>query len=180
MLIQGGKISSGRFNTFSVVGAYWISCIRSFWKTTLPGVTATFSPTRKLLSSVMRMRRSPLPRSRSASRLRQALQQVLATVSTVLAQHLRVGQQEVGRAHRVDELAGVEIDLLRRLGVEPVDAADRGLEVAGAQQVGLLDEVEDVVLSPGIVLEAAVAWVLGDHRRWHGAHDPPRGVLAER
>ena len=44
MLIQGGMISSGRRCTFSVVGVYWISCIRSFWNTTLPGVLAMFSP----------------------------------------------------------------------------------------------------------------------------------------
>src|SRR5882724_9241942 len=33
---------SGRLKTVSVLGAYWISCINSFWNTTLPGVVATF------------------------------------------------------------------------------------------------------------------------------------------
>ena len=112
----------------------------------------------------MRMRSWPLPRSRSASRLRQALQQVLAARLRGAAQHLRVGQQEVGGAHRVDELPRVEIDLLRGLGVQPLDAGDHVLEEAGGEQVGLLDEVEDLVLAPGVVLEAAVARVLGDHR----------------
>ena len=37
MLIHGGMTSSGRFATFGVVGSYWMSCSRSFWKTTLPG-----------------------------------------------------------------------------------------------------------------------------------------------
>ena len=40
MLIQGGTISSGRLSTVSVDGAYWMSCISSFWKITLPGVIA--------------------------------------------------------------------------------------------------------------------------------------------
>ncbi len=40
MLTSGGTNSSGRRYTVSVDGAYWISCIRSFWKTTAPGVAA--------------------------------------------------------------------------------------------------------------------------------------------
>ena len=83
MLIQGGKISSGRFSTFSVVGVYWISCIRSFWYTTLPGVTAMFSPTLNA-SSVMLMRSLPLPRSRSASRLLRPFSRFSPPVSAVL------------------------------------------------------------------------------------------------
>jgi hypothetical protein len=49
-------INSGRRNTVSVVGAYWMSCINSFWKTTLPGVVATFSPSLNASRSVIRGR----------------------------------------------------------------------------------------------------------------------------
>ena len=58
-------ISSGWRNTSVVDGAYWISCISSFWNTTLPGEVATFWPTLNAFSSVMLM----WPRSMSPSRL---------------------------------------------------------------------------------------------------------------
>ena len=83
MLIQGGMISSGRFSTVSVVGAYWISSIRSLRNTTLPGVTAMFSPTLNFVSSVMRMRSWPLPRSRSASRFDRPFSRFSPPVSAV-------------------------------------------------------------------------------------------------
>jgi hypothetical protein len=40
LLIHGGTISSGFFNTVSVVASYWMSCINGFSKITLPGVSA--------------------------------------------------------------------------------------------------------------------------------------------
>src|SRR5258708_3796347 len=60
---------SGRLYTSPPVGWYWMSCIRSFWYTTLPGVVATFLPSLNALSSVIEMRSSPLPFSMSESRL---------------------------------------------------------------------------------------------------------------
>ena len=69
MLIHGGMISSGRRKTSCVAGWNWISCIRSVWNTTLPGVPATFLPSWNALSSVMLIRSCPSPFSRSASRL---------------------------------------------------------------------------------------------------------------
>ena len=53
------------------------------------------------------------------------------------------------------------------------------LEEAGGKEVGLADEVEDLVLAPRLVLEAAVARVLGDDRLHVLAHHAPRGVLPE-
>ena len=44
MLIQGGKMTSGISWTVSVVGENWISWMISFWKITLPGAVATFTP----------------------------------------------------------------------------------------------------------------------------------------
>ncbi len=55
MLIQGGTISSGVFSTVSVAGVYWMSCISSFWKTTLPGVTARLRPTSNIFGSDCRI-----------------------------------------------------------------------------------------------------------------------------
>ena len=44
-MIHAGTISTGSGRTFSVVGAYWISSIRRLRNTTLPGLTATLTPT---------------------------------------------------------------------------------------------------------------------------------------
>ena len=157
-------ISSGRFSTFSVAGAYWISCISSFWNTTLPGETAMFSPMRNASVSVILMRSWPLPRSRSVSRLFRPLIRFSPPVSAVLAQHFGIGQQEIGRAHRVDELARIEIDLLGGRRIEPVHLLHHVLHEAGGQQVGLPDEVENLVFLPGVVPEALVLGVGIDHR----------------
>ncbi len=67
MLIHGGTISSGVRSTFSVVGVYWISCISSFWKITLPGVVAMLTPTSRLDGSDWRMRSVPWPASISSA-----------------------------------------------------------------------------------------------------------------
>ena len=111
--------------------------------------------------------------------VRKALEQVLAAGLGGAPQHLRVGQEEVGRAHRVDELAGVEVHLLRRLLVHAVDVGRHVLEEPGGQEIGLPDEVEHLVLAPRLVLEAAVARVFGDDRLHLLAHHAPRGVLPE-
>ena len=90
--------------------------------------------------------------------------QILAAGFQGLAQDLRVGHDEIARRHGIDELARVEIDLLGRLGVETVHVADGGLHPARAQQIGLLDEIEQLVLLPGGIAEAAVLGLGLDHR----------------
>ena len=67
MLIHGGTISSGRFSTVSVEGAYWMSCISSFWNITLPGDTARLRPTSNFDASDCRILRSPPPASMSSA-----------------------------------------------------------------------------------------------------------------
>ena len=59
----------------------------------------------------------------------QALQQVLAAGLGSLAQHLGIGQQEIRRAHRIDELPRVEIHLLRGLRIQAIDLAHHVLHV---------------------------------------------------
>ncbi len=49
--MHGGTNSSGVFSTSLVCGAYWISWISSFSKTTVPGVVARLRPTSKADSS---------------------------------------------------------------------------------------------------------------------------------
>ena len=89
MLIHGGTISSGRFITFSVVGEYWISSIRSFWSTTLPGVVAIFLPTSNAFMSVM-------PEGELALATLEILQQVVEALDQVLAAELDGGAQTSG------------------------------------------------------------------------------------
>ena len=67
MLIQGGTISSGRRSTVAVVGAYWMSCISSFWWITLPGVIARLRPTSNFDGSDWRIFSSPPPASMSSA-----------------------------------------------------------------------------------------------------------------
>src|SRR5271165_2623504 len=57
---------------------------------------------------------------------------------------------------------------------------DHVLHVARRQQVGLLDEVEHLVLAPGVILEAPVGGGRVDHRLGLDAHHPPGGVLPQR
>jgi hypothetical protein len=65
----------------------------------------------------------------------QPLDQVVAPRFHGRAQHLGVGHDEVGRRHGVDELAGVEVDLLGGLVVQALDLLHGGLDPAGAQQI---------------------------------------------
>ena len=106
----------------------------------------------------------------------QALEQIGAAGLGGAAQHLGVGHDEIRRAHRIDELAGIEIHFLGRLGVQPLSALHHGGEIPAAQQITLPNEIKHLIFAPGIILEAAVAARLLDHRGRIAAHHPPRGV----
>ena len=125
MLIQGGMISSGRWWTCSVVGAYWISCISSFWKTTLPGREREVLAEREGVEIGHLDRELAVAAGQVAEQVVEAAQQVLAAALERGAQHLGIGRDEVGGRHRVDELAGVEVDLLPGLVVDALDLVDR-------------------------------------------------------
>ncbi len=83
MLIQGGMMSSGRFATLGVVGSYWMSWRRSFWKTTLPGVVAMLTPSSNAFGSVIEILSWPLPRSMSSRRLWRPLTRFCPPVAIV-------------------------------------------------------------------------------------------------
>jgi len=53
------------------------------------------------------------------------------------------------------------------------------VQVASADQVGLLDEVEQEVLLPGLVGEALVALVGAGHRGAGNAHQSQGGLLPQ-
>ena len=60
-----------------MVGVYWMSWIRSFWKTTVPGVVPTLRPTSNADSSVIAMR----PRARSSVNSRRPSSRLAPPVS---------------------------------------------------------------------------------------------------
>ena len=165
MLIQGGTISSGRWWTCSVLGAYWISCISSFWNTTLPGEVATFLPTAKASSSLMLICRRPLPRSRSSSRCCRPSSRFWPPVSLALRSTAGLVSTKFDGATALDELAREEVDLVLLAPLEPRHVLDQPAQPARREQIGLLDVVEDQILAPGLVLEPPIAALGRDHRR---------------
>ena len=89
--MHGGTISSGRSCTFAVVGAYWISWIRSFSNTTLPGVVATLRPTSNAVSSVIDTRpraKSCTNRRMPSTRLAPPLSSAVCSASGLVARQL--------------------------------------------------------------------------------------------
>ena len=108
----------------------------------------------------------------------EAAKQILAAALDRLLEHLRVGQREVGRAHRVDEAAGREFHPLAAFGVEPFDLVDRAEQFVGEREVGLADLVEQRVLAPFGRREAAVLGLA--LRRGLEADHPAPGLQALR
>ena len=121
-----------------------------------------------------------LPGLQVAQQILETAQQVFAVAVHRFAQHPGIGGSEIGRCHRIDELARVERHLV---GIVPVGVfrfRQAAEQEARRKQIGLLDEVEDEILPPGGVLEAPVARLrLGDRRRRLAAHHPARRVLPE-
>ena len=151
-------------STFSVVGAYWMSCIRSFWKITLPGVIARLRPTSNIEVSVWRIFRSPPPASMSSASMCMPRARLSALRAERLAQQLGIGQHEVRRRDRIDDLAHVELGLLLGMRVEPLGVLDQVVGPFHRQQIGLLEEIEELVARPFRVGEALVARVGRRHR----------------
>ncbi len=63
--------------------------------------------------------------------VRRPLQQVLALAFDGRLEDFGIGRREVGGRHRVDELTGIELHLIGRVGVKPLDPADRRLHALG-------------------------------------------------
>ena len=77
-------MSRGRSYTSSVIGAYWMSWMRSFWKMTLPGVTARFRPISKAERSVWLMRSRSFDCSRSCTKCAMPCTKLAALVCSVV------------------------------------------------------------------------------------------------
>ena len=159
MLIQGGTISSGRLSTVAVDGAYWMSCISSFSKITLPGVSARLRPTSNILGSDWRIWRLAVPGLDVLGQHVHAAHEILGVRGERLAQQLRIGQHEVRRRDRVGDLPHVEIGLLQRVRIEPSASLHQPVRPLHRQQIGLLEEIEELVARPFRIGEALVPGV---------------------
>ena len=164
MLIQGGMISSGRRATCLVEGAYWISWISSFWNTTLPGVVATLRPSSNALAVGHADLELALAALEVVQQVLQPRDQVAAAARQVACTTSGLVWAKLDGRERVDQLAGMELELALGRRVQPVRTLDRAVQAARRQQVALLDEVEDRVLRPLLVPEAAVVLGRLDHR----------------
>ena len=96
------------------------------------------------------------------------------------ADDLGVGQGEIGRCNGVDELAGVEVDLVLRLAIEALDIVHRRMQPARREQVGLLEIVEQQVFAPFGIAKSPVVFLGFDQGRAFDAHHSFRGVLPQR
>ncbi len=88
-----------------------------------------------------------------------AAREVLALRRQRVAQQLRIGEHEVRRRDRVDDLAQVELGLLPGQRIEPLGVLDQAVAELHGQQIGLLEEVEELVRRPFRIGEALVARV---------------------
>ena len=119
MLIQGGTISSGRLSTVGVDGAYWMSCISSFWKITLPGVIARLRPTSNIAGIGLADFQIPAAGLDVLGQHVHAAHEIIGVGAERLAPKLRVRQHEVRRRQRIGDLPDVELRLLSRVRIEP-------------------------------------------------------------
>ena len=106
-MIQAGTITIGSGRTRSVAGAYWMISARRVRRTTLPGVTATVSPT--LNASVPRRRRAASRSRQVGEPVRVTAHQVGARLGARARQDLRVGPDEIRGSDGVEELPRREI-----------------------------------------------------------------------
>ena len=85
-----------------------------------------------------------------------ALHEILAARLDRPSGHLGIRHREIRRREGVDELASIEIHLVRGMRIEPFRLAHRGEHELRRQQIALLDMVVERVLGPGVVGEPAV------------------------
>ena len=90
--------------------------------------------------------------------------QVLGIRRQRLAQELRIGEHEIRRRDRVGDLADVEVGLLLRERIEPFGILDQMVGPGHRQEIGLLEEVEELVARPFGVAEALVLRARLGHR----------------
>ena len=145
-----------------VCGAYWMSSIRSFLNTTLPGVAARFSPTRNGRVSTCRGRPPLLTRSST---------KFLAPVATLAPPVSNARLSAAGLVNR--KLVGASASsrnpvasrALASSTASPDPAAEQVADQPRGGQVALPDGEEGRVVAPRLVREPLVALGHRDRRR---------------
>ncbi len=109
----------------------------------------------------------------------EAFDEILAIGLHRDAQHFGIGEHEIGRRHRIGKLLCIEADAFGLRGIDAFDLADGGLQPVRRQQVGLLDEIEDLIFLPILVAETLVARSGRHHRLDAFAHHAACGVFPQ-
>ena len=131
----------------------------------MPGVVGNvFAELERRVPSTCVMRRRPLDFLRSALQLVHALEQVLARCGQRGADHFRVGERRVGGREGIGDVLDIELRLLPGVRVNAVSGFHQFVGGTGGDEIGLLHGIENGILDPVLVLEAAV--ILGG--RGHG------------
>ena len=94
-----------------------------------------------------------------------AANQIVAVGRQRLAQHFRIGEDEIRRRQRVGDLLDVELGLLAGVRIEAVGVAHQILRPLRGEQIELHHEIEELVRFPLRILEALVARRGLDRRR---------------
>ncbi|MGY4370343.1 hypothetical protein ACVW1A_006408 [Bradyrhizobium sp. LB1.3] len=87
----------------------------------------------------------------------QAAREIFAVAGHRRAQHLRIGQHEVGRRQRVGDLLDVELGLAAGLRIEPLGVAHQLMREFRREQIELHHEIEELVRLPFRIGKALVA-----------------------
>jgi hypothetical protein len=93
-----------------------------------------------------------------------AAHQVLGIRRQRLAQQFRIGQHEVRRRNRVGDLLNVELGLRPGVLVDAGGVLHQPLAPLAGEQVGLLEEIEELVLRPFRIAETLVFRIGRDRR----------------
>ena len=88
---------------------------------------------------------------------RHAAHQIVAVRRQRLAQHFRIGEDEIGWRDRVGDLLDVELGLLARVRIDALGVTHQILRPSRRQQIELHHEIEELVRFPLGVLETPVA-----------------------
>src|ERR1700739_400856 len=154
-MIQAGTMSSGSSRTCGVVGAYWISSISSLRNTTVPLVSAMFSPILKCSSPFNCSARQP---NKILGQQRCAGNEISAAYPPGGFQNGWVGPGKVDRRQRVQHETAEQVDAFRVMARHAGDVTGGCMPLRFSGQLSLSQEVEGRTLPAGVT-EAAIAGI---------------------
>ncbi len=132
----------------------------------MPGVVAMLTPTSQVGRIGLANPKRAVPGLDILGQHLHAAHEIVAVRVQRLAQHLRIGEDEIGGSDRVGELLDVKRGLLAGMRVEALGVAHEIVRPLRRQQVKLQDEVEELVRFPFRIGKPLVA----RRRRGDGGH----------